>query len=270
VRDLTYGNIDRDFALGVKHMQMLGVRYFMAASDDTRDQNGAITRLGAKSRADSDPNLRFITETGQAGVNPQVARWRIYEVRAAPLVEPLKYEPVVVDHLSPHKPWLRVAAAWFQSADQLDRALAASGPGGWAHTEWRSERWRDAPRRPLPPTRVTRVHTDDDDVRFHVSRTGVPVLVKVSYFPNWKASGARGPWRVTPNLMVVVPTRHDVQLHYGRTAVDWLGIAVTVLGVAGALLLRRWRPAPLPPRRVVEASEPPQHDDEEDPVAAVA
>ena len=45
---------------------------------------------------------------------------------------------------------------------------------------------------------------------------GTPVEVRVSYFPNWKASGADGPWRVAPNLMVVVPTSHDVTLTYGQ------------------------------------------------------
>ena len=48
--------------------------------------------------------------------------------------------------------------------------------------------------------------TGDDRVSFTVDKIGVPVLVKVSYFPNWEASGARGPWRVAPNLMVVIPT----------------------------------------------------------------
>jgi hypothetical protein len=91
---------------------------------------------------------------------------------------------------------------------------------------------------------VTRIRTGDDRVSFHVSRTGVPVVVKASYFPNWRASGAQGPWRLTPNLMVVVPTAHDVSLHYARTGVEWLGIVVSLAGVAGLVALVRWRPAP--------------------------
>ena len=66
-------------------------------------------------------------------------------------------------------------------------------------------------------TQVTAVTQTDSSVSFHVSRVGTPVLVKVSYFPNWHASGADGPWRVTPNLMVVVPTSHDVTLTYGAS-----------------------------------------------------
>jgi uncharacterized membrane protein len=74
------------------------------------------------------------------------------------------------------------------------------------------------------------------------------VEVKVSYFPNWQASGATGPYRVTPNLMVVVPTSHDVTLHYGRTTANDMGQFLTLLGVlalvAGVAVPRlRRRPA---------------------------
>ena len=46
-----------------------------------------------------------------------------------------------------------------------------------------------------------------DKISFDVSEIGKPVEVKESYFPNWKVSGAKGPYRLAPNLMVVVPTR---------------------------------------------------------------
>ena len=77
--------------------------------------------------------------------------------------------------------------------------------------------------KPVATTRVTAVTQTDSSISFHVSRVGTPVLVKVSYFPNWQASGADGPWRVTPNLMVVVPTSHDVTLTYGRVGVGRSG-----------------------------------------------
>ena len=70
-----------------------------------------------------------------------------------------------------------------------------------------------------------------------------PVLVKVSYFPNWKVSGATGPWRAAPNLMVVVPTSHQVVLSYGATNADRAGQVVTAVAVAVAVGLAAlaWR-----------------------------
>ena len=66
---------------------------------------------------------------------------------------------------------------------------------------------------------------------------GTPVEVRVSYFPNWHASGAEGPYRVAPNLMVVVPTSHDVTLHYGSTGADKAGELITLAAVAGLFVL---------------------------------
>ena len=77
----------------------------------------------------------------------------------------------------------------------------------------------------------------DSSLSFHVSRVGTPVLVKVSYFPNWHASGADGPWRVTPNLMVVVPTSHDVTLSYGASTADYLGLVATLIGLVALIWL---------------------------------
>jgi uncharacterized membrane protein len=70
-----------------------------------------------------------------------------------------------------------------------------------------------------------------------VSRVGTPVEVKISYFPNWKASGADGPWRVAPNLMVVVPTSHEVTLHYAGSAADRAGQLISLAALAVVIAL---------------------------------
>ncbi|HEU5448776.1 MAG TPA: hypothetical protein VFW57_07160, partial [Acidimicrobiia bacterium] len=94
------------------------------------------------------------------------------------------------------------------------------------------------------------------------SEPGVPVLVKTSYFPNWQVTGAKGPWRASPNLMVVVPTDTHVELHYGRTGVDWAGILLTAVGLVGLAGLAAWKLEPLPAgspwwRRQEEPGAPP-------------
>ncbi len=70
-------------------------------------------------------------------------------------------------------------------------------------------------------------------MEFDVSRTGVPVMVKTSWYPNWEAEGAEGPWRATPNFMVVVPTAKHVKLTFTTATVDWVGRALTVVGLVG-------------------------------------
>jgi hypothetical protein len=226
-----------DFELGVAQMRVMGVNYYMAQSDE------------AKAKADASPGLKFITETGSPTVAPQVARWKIYQVLDSPLVEPLHYEPVVMQGAA-KKQWLDPSAAWFDDASALDRPLTDGGPSGWARVPAASARF--AAKKPLPEVTVSNVKSGDDSVSFDVSQPGVPVLVKTSFFPNWQAKGARGPFRATPNEMIVVPTGTHVSLHYGRTPVDWAGTILTVFGLVGLVGLAGWKLDPLgarPPRR---------------------
>ena len=93
--------------------------------------------------------------------------------------------------------------------------------------------------RALEPVEISGVDADDQSLSFDVDQVGVPVLVKMSYFPNWRVTGAEGPYRVAPNFMVVVPNDTHVELTYGRTSVEYLAYALTLLGVAGLVLLVR-------------------------------
>jgi hypothetical protein len=90
---------------------------------------------------------------------------------------------------------------------------------------------------------VSKVRRDVDTISFHVSEVGKPVEVRESFFPNWKVKGAKGPYRLAPNLMVVIPTSNDVTLTYGLTTVDWLGRILTLLGAFGVGLLVLWKGA---------------------------
>jgi len=94
---------------------------------------------------------------------------------------------------------------------------------------------------------VSNVEQTRDSIAFDVDVIGTPVLVKVSYFPNWRASGAQGPWRVGPNLMVVVPNSKHVELHYGQTPVEYLSYAITFLGLIGLVVLWRRKSLEFPP-----------------------
>src|SRR5205085_6600321 len=88
---------------------------------------------------------------------------------------------------------------------------------------------------------------DDDSISFDVDKPGSPVLVKISYYPNWKVSGGKGPYRVSPNLMVVIPTSTHVSMHYGYTAPDILGWLITLAGVGAVVLFVRRGPVDLDP-----------------------
>lgn len=65
------------------------------------------------------------------------------------------------------------------------------------------------------------------EIRFKTNRVGLPHLIKVSYFPNWKVRGARGVYPVSPHFMLVIPRETEVVLTYARTGWDIAGIGIT-------------------------------------------
>ena len=229
---LPYAQTQGNVAIGVQHLQLLGVKYFMAETPEIEQQ------------ASADPSLQLVAKTGPwtYTYNSVLTHttWEIYRVKNSPLVTPLHNEPAVLSGVDPAPSgWLNQSLAWYDNPNRWNVELAQGGPSSWPRTTVGDTR---PPVRQAATTRVTDVSTTNTTVSFHVSKVGTPVLVKVSYFPNWHASGADGPWRVTPNLMVVVPTSHDVTLSYGRSGTDYLGDFLTVLGVLAlaALILVPW------------------------------
>ncbi|MGA2931917.1 MAG: hypothetical protein ABSE98_07515, partial [Acidimicrobiales bacterium] len=232
---LPYGPLD--VTLGVQHLQLLGVRYFMAETPQVEQE------------ANVDPALKLVASTGPwaynySGVEAHTT-WDIYVVKDSALVTPLRNDPVVLSGVKPApSSWLNPSVAWYDHPARWNVELAQSGPTSWPRTSVSDIR---PTVKHVGTTRVTAVSQTDSSVSFHVSRVGTPVLVKVSYFPNWHASGADGPWRVTPDLMVVVPTSHDVTLTYGRSAADDVGQLATLIGLVALVVMfvvpsvRRWR-----------------------------
>jgi uncharacterized membrane protein len=124
---------------------------------------------------------------------------------------------------------------WFTDPTWWDVPLARSGPEDWQRVAVGEHPTAE----PIDPVEVSNTDIGEDSISFDVDRVGEPVLVKMSYFPNWRASGADGPYRVAPNFMVVVPTDTHVELTYGRTGVERVSYAATVAGLVGLVLLIR-------------------------------
>ncbi len=252
-----------DVLLGLHHLQLLGVRYFLAFSPNVvraTERSGLATQLA---------------RIGPFHYGPDVRTWHLFLMHDAPTVAPLAALPVVVPWLASKGAWQSASVSWWLHPSRWGVYLAQSGPATWprATRSVRVVREHVSDTTPVSgPTRargtishrtvvtvryprvqvaahvsVTGVAVGVSSLRFHVSTLGVPVVVRVSYYPRWQATGATGPFRVSPNLMVVVPTAHEVVLTYGTTDANEVGSTLTVLGVVLALavgilsLLRRRR-----------------------------
>jgi hypothetical protein len=135
---------------------------------------------------------------------------------------------------------------WWLSPKDWGTVLAASGPAAWPHVSSSSKVLKEA----VSPVTVSKIKMTNQSLTFHVNRVGIPVVVKISYYPRWKVTGGTGPYRVSPNLMVVVPTSKNVTLVYGATTAVRVGNYVTdVMALTGLLLgvtaLRRRRKEPV-------------------------
>ena len=209
-RDLPYRSFDIN--AGVDHLQQFGVKYYAASSQDATD------------KAQQHPSLNEIADSGP---------WTIFRVKNSELVTQLDFEPAIFGHLE-HSEWLNPSVEVFQKGSQaVVRTLG--GMNHWQHVNLEE----DPERIGLPQVEVSGINVDTDRIEFKVDKTGVPVIVKTSYFPNWKAEGAEGPWRATPNLMVVVPTEKEVILEYGRSPVEIVSILLTLAGLISIAFVAR-------------------------------
>lgn len=221
-----------DFDRGIPHLEHFGVRYYVSFTAE------------AAAKADADPRLRKVADS------PPFA---VYELPAPVLVEVATRQPAVFEPASVEAAAATEAAGyddfedaivdWYADVALLDRWMAEDGPEDWPRVSSLAE----LPDEPLAVASdaVRDVDIDHHRISFTTSEVGVPHLVKVSYFPNWTADGAQGPWRAAPSLMVVVPTQEEVVLEFDRTWPEWLGLGLTVVGglaLVGVLASRRFRP----------------------------
>ena len=209
-------NPSLDVAKGIDLLRTLGVRYYLA-------DNPVLIK-----QADALSDLERVATSGP---------WVIWEIRDTSLVQPLTHEPVVaypgtsVDPLA----WIDTASTWF--LDDTTARPSAGGPPEWPRS---SDPTTVAPGRALPPIAVSDVSTGTSTVSFHVDRTGVPVEVRVTYFPWWHATGADGPWRLAPDDLVVVPTSNDVVLTASPGGVEHGSAIISVLALVATGGLAVW------------------------------
>ena len=229
-----------DFERGARHMALFNVSYYVSytgTATEKADEHPSFQRL-----AESPPfTIYSLPESSLVDVASN--RPWVFEEPAARLVAPLvgifkeDTEPDFVD----------VALDWYEDLGMLDQWVVAGGPEGWERVGTELE----GTTVPLEGGgEVTDVVLEDHRISFRTTAVGVPHLVKVSYFPNWTATGAAGPWRAAPAFMVVVPDRQHVELRFEKTWVEKVG---TWASAGGLIAVVVWWTVRMVRRRQVTA-----------------
>ena len=158
-------------------------------------------------------------------------------------MEVARFQPSVFERTPDGEPdFFNFSLAWFEMLNQADLWVVADAPPeyGWATVSHPS-----LLRPVVLPDRegaVSDVVVEDHRISFRTEAVGTPHLIKVSYFPNWRATGAEGPYLAAPSLMMVIPTGPEVTLEFSNTWAEWLGWALTLAGLAVLAIprARRW------------------------------
>ena len=196
-----------DFDRGIAHMDTYGVRYYVAFTAD------------ATAAAD---NHVLMTEVAES------PPFTIYTFPEPELVEVAQFQPAVVEVESFHD----TALDWYDNVDTLAFWVTEDGPEDWPRID-SLDQLPAAATSIGDPVEVSDIVIDNGTISFSTDAVGVPHLVKVSYFPNWEAEGADGPFRASPSLMVVVPTDEQVTMTFARQWPEILGNVLTLLAVVG-------------------------------------
>lgn len=215
-----------DIERGLAHLELFDVRYYVTATERARE--------AARARPE-------LTELGSEGA------FVIFELPPSSLVEAATYQPAVFENPDPiglGDRFLRIfrdddktdftltAIDWYGDLSHLDHWLVEDGPQDWPRVGPEREGLDLTARLGGGETAaVTDVVLENHRIRFHTTAIGIPHMIKVSYFPNWRAKGAEGPWRAAPAFMVVVPTQADVELVFASTWAEQSGLAVTGIGL---------------------------------------
>ena len=213
VRGITY----RTFQIerGIAHSAVFNIDYYLTQSEE------------------------MTGEANRVGLEPLVVEdaYSIFRLPDSDPIEVAQYVPMV---WAGEERFEEMALDWYDDLDNLEHWVVEEGPEEWPPVEELGGPYDDGLPLDTVDAVVSDVVIDNHNISFTTTAVGVPHLVKTSYFPNWTATGADGPYRATPSLMVVVPTSEQVSLEFANTWTENVGMALTVLSL-GFVAWWLWR-----------------------------
>ncbi|HJQ77405.1 MAG TPA: hypothetical protein VJ948_09110 [Acidimicrobiia bacterium] len=234
-----------DMERGLRHMDAYGVRYYVSFTPEAAEKANGID--GFDELVVTEPFHIFeLPETDL--VVPASHQPAVYEVPERGLLASLVGSGTVTGADGEPLPSFHdMALQWYEDVEDMDRWVVADGPEQWPRIESLDQRPDTV--LSVPEDAVSNIVLEDHRISFTTEAVGVPHLIKVSYFPNWTATGAEGPWQATPSLMVVVPTDREVVVEFQDTWVETVGKLLTLGGVGAfaviaGIRLRRERLTP--------------------------
>ncbi|MDM8524099.1 6-pyruvoyl-tetrahydropterin synthase-related protein [Desulfococcaceae bacterium HSG8] len=202
---------DMNFGRAVRHLEMFNVRELIMRSQE------------AKNAIRTHPEYRLLETLGEYEI------WELasYQHR---YVVPLEYEPVLYST----QDWKTDAYRWFTRDDVSDVHLVFTKSAGAAQEPFKTAAKSLKALKKIPiDTRDCRISETirNNEILIRTNWIGRPLLVRVSYHPNWRVEGAEKIWLVSPSFMLIFPTQENVRLYYGSGWPKHAGLILTGLGL---------------------------------------
>lgn len=208
----------RDYESAMKHLIYYNIAYIIATSPEIIED------------LDNDSRVELLNK---------IEPFYFYEIRG-----PHNYVEVVENIPYRYKAdnWMWEMRAWYWNKDNIDNPVIYDDGNKelMQFKEIKLEQLNNVPDNPIDVKgEIISETLEREKIEFTTTAIGVPHLIKVSYFPNWKTIGAEGPYLVSPSLMMVIPTQSDVTVYYGMTYANKIGVALSILGwvIIGLILL---------------------------------
>ena len=208
----------RDYQAAMTHLIYMNISYIMASSPEV------IADLN------SDPRVEFLNE---------VEPYQFFEIRGEH-----NYVEIAANNPYRYKPedWVWDMRDWYLNAQNTDNPVIYDDGSDSVlqFPEIKKEELTSVPPDPITDRgEILWESVEREKIEFETTGIGQLHLIKVSYFPNWHAKGAEGPYLVSPSFMMVIPNQNEVTLTYGMSTPHRIGLGLTIAGwlIIAALLV---------------------------------
>lgn len=219
-----YNYSSLDVRAAIPRLNMFNVTEYLARTEE------------AKAQARANPSLKLEKSAGG---------YEIYRVLTTDghYVVPLAYEPVLYQTRN----WKKDFHSWFINPALLDIPLVyAKNPraSDMARFKLQSDSFLNLKKVPLDIAGAdVQEELGPESIKFTTNLIGHPHLIRVSYHPNWRVTGADRIYLVSPSFMLVYPTQENVTLRFEKSVFNYAGELMSLAGLAIVLVprLRGWK-----------------------------
>ena len=196
---------------GIEHLKLFNVGELIVAEPETKE---AVKRF---------PGFELRYRAGP---------YEIYELDPVSkrYVAPLRYKPVLITDGD----WRRLFYKWFRLGDLtvpiVYKNKVEKGDALRFHTVGTPDVKR-LPKESVDGYGLLKETVSEEEIVIEGTSPGKPLMVKISYHPNWKVEGADKIYLVSPAFMLIYPDSSRVRLYFGRTWPDYVGASMTALGI---------------------------------------